>query len=492
MLGLVLGYCPLLMDGISRFRAAGGSRVEIYSGKPDLLRRLRDRKLPTPDVLFLPSVKKHVVTADFIGRIRSISPGLFIIETNMERASAASGADATLRLPEEAERLQAVLAEACAAGEPLAAAVTERRELERMLASAQIKMQSVLDQLSEGVAVVEPGCTITRVNRKLVELLHPGNGSAEDASGFLGRPCHEALWGLPNRCANCPKTTGTRLMQESRTMEAGGKAMQLDVTASLMADSAGNAVGVLETVRDASPRLRLEARLIESEKMKAIGLIAAGMAHELRNPLAVISTTAECGQQMTDDADVAESFETIMNAVQSADKVIRELLNFARPAPDYFQPVAIGELLATTMSMVAARARKQGVQMEIDAPDSLPMVHADRGKLQQALLNFMLNSIDAMQEGGSLSLAACARGGGLEITIADTGCGMSKEEQARLFEPFFSTKRGGVGLGMSVSKKIIDSHQGRVEIDSAAGRGTVLKVLLPARVAPERRAVEIA
>jgi len=491
------------MDEIGGVRPSGVDRIEIFREKTLLLRRLQDRGLPAADVLFLPLAEASAGIARFTRKVKSLSPGLIIIATTTTPdAPSCAEADFVVRLPEEADRLRSILMEA---GSP-ASEVGQRRQLEQMLVSAQLKMQCVLDQLAEGVAVVDPGCSITRVNRKLMDLLGrpqesaPADGSSAgaavsespDASGFLGRPCYEALWNLAAPCPNCPRTTGERSLQETRIVEAGGRTMQIDASASLMLDAGGHTIGVLETVRDASPRLKLEERLIESEKMKAIALIAAGMAHELRNPLTVINTTAECGQQLTADDDSRESFEVIINAVRSADKVIRDLLQFARPAPQYLQPVAVGELIEVSMNMISARARKQGVQVELHLANSLPSVNADRGKLQQALLNFMLNAIEAMQSGGVLSLQAAPRNGAVDITIADTGCGMSKDEMARVFEPFFTTKRGGVGLGMAVSRKIIDAHQGQVMIDSAKGRGTTVKISLPARPAVERAAIEIA
>ena len=498
MLSLLLGYCPSLIGEIEDICPAGRSRIEIYGSASHIFDRLSNRELRTADVLFFNAdLLTQPDKTRLIKAARSAAPHIIVVETTergalpgsrgARKAAGQARADGALKIPDDLPRLREILAGAAEADTSPAPPASEYRDLERKLAHAQGRMQAVLDQLAEGVAIIDQRGIVTRVNGKLLDIL-----GADDASALVGRPCHAALWGLPSPCGTCPRLNGNHAIQESRTVERNGACMLLDVSATLItAASAG--VGTVETIRDASPRLRLEERMIETEKMKAIGLIAAGMAHELRNPLAIISATAECCLQAEDDPDLASGLESIMNAARSAEKVIGELLTFARPAPDFFEPVQLGKLLQSTVSMVSAECRKRGVEIELDLPDDCPVANADRNKLQQALLNFMLNGAEAMGTGGLLAVSARMAGGSsIEIAIADTGPGMTAEQLSRVFEPFYSTKRGGVGLGMSISKKIILAHQGHVRIDSSPGSGTTVRIALPAAETVEHRAIGIA
>ena len=499
MLTLVLGYCPSLIREVES-ACARGCQIETYGSVSQVKGRLGDGALPRPNLLFydldalsgsaavrlIESARSSSPRITIIGIVQGRSvrgaPAAAVVPTARKRKSAPVP-DFLLSIPEDLPRLRDIIADAGSAAEPVA----ESHELHQKLAATQLKMQGILDRLTEGVAVIDSFGTVTRVNRKLVEIL-----GARDASEFLGKRCHEALWRLPGTCRACPRFADAHV-EETRTLRRADTTMHVDLCATRLTDASGSVIGVIESMRDATPRLRLEQSLIESEKMKAIGMIAAGLAHELRNPLAIISTTAEYCAQIADDPDVCSGLESIVNAVGSADKIIRDMLNFARPAPDHFEPVSVESIVHSTVGMLAAECRKRGVDVELDLPGESPMVRADRGKLQQAMLNFMLNGVEAMDEGGTLTVAARpAAGRTVQIEIADTGRGLAPDELGRVFEPFFSTKAGGVGLGMPISRKIIEAHQGHVSIDSQPGEGTTVRIGLPAAMAVEHKAVGIA
>jgi len=496
MLSLVLGYCPSLIRELES-ACAGGCQIETYGNRRQVGARLGDDALPRPNLLFYDlDALSGSAAVRLIKSARSSSSRITIIgitQGRSVRSAAVAGTarkrkmapvpDFLLTIPEDLPRLRDIITDAGSAAEPVAGSL----ELHQRLAAAQLRMQGILDRLTEGVAVIDSFGTVTRVNRKLVEIL-----GARDASEFLGKRCHEALWRLPGTCRACPRFTEAPI-EETRTLRQAESMMHIDVCAARLADASGATIGVIESIRDATPRLRLEQSLIESEKMKAIGMIAAGLAHELRNPLAIISATADYCLQVAEDPDVCGGLESIANAVQSADKIIRDLLNFARPAPDHFEPVSVGAMVHSTVGMLAAECRKRGVDVNVDLPCELPPVRADRGKLQQALLNFTLNGVEAMDEGGTLTITARpTEGRTVEIEIADTGRGLAPDELERVFEPFFSTKTGGVGLGMPISRKIIEAHEGHVRIDSSPGKGATVRIALPAAMAVEHKAVGIA
>ena len=174
--------------------------------------------------------------------------------------------------------------------------------------------------------------------------------------------------------------------------------------------------------------VQIDDTLIESEKSKAIAAIAAGLAHELRNPLTIISTTAEYCMQVHDDPGLHEGLSSIIKAADNAERILRDLLNFARPAPNILEDVQPAWLIKSTASMIAARIKARGVNLELDLPGDLPAIIADAKRLQQALLNFMLNAVDAMPPGGTLAVSAReASDDEIEIAVDDTGCGFTQE-----------------------------------------------------------------
>ncbi|NQT21246.1 MAG: PAS domain-containing protein, partial [Planctomycetes bacterium] len=409
---------------------------------------------------------------DLIASARAACDGATMVAVAAGSNGTAHSADFTLTLPDNLHRLAEILSESC----PAAGEIVSERRLEQKLADAQQKMQDVLDQLTEGVAVVDADGRIVRVNRKLVEIY-----GAPDASAFLGRACHQALWGRLQPCETCPRLCGGESLDESRELDVGGRSLCLDVWAATLEAGRGGAIGMIESIRDATPRLKLEANLLESEKMKVVGVMAARLAHELRNPITIINATAECCLETQDNPELEEAFSSILNATGQAEKIIRDLLSFAGPAPDRFELVSVRELVKTTTNMISAQCRKRRVKLAIALPHRLPTINADRSRLQQALVNFMLNGIEAMRPGGTLTVTAGQAGeAAVEMRITDTGSGMTSEELERVFELFFTTKPDGVGLGMANARKIVKAHQGKVELQSSPGTGTTVAIVLPA------------
>ena len=468
MVTLVLGYCPPLLKELQSIRRTGGNTVEVYSSDADMLKRLADISLPAADIAFLNvDAREH---AEVIAK--AAANGITTVAVTTGGNGAMHSADFTVTLPRDLDRLAEILSDS----RPATIEIVSQRELEQKLADAQHKMQGILDQLAEGVAVSDNTGRIIRVNTKLVEI-----HGAPDASAFLGRPCHQALWGLPRPCENCPKLCGTGTLDESRYLEIGNRSLQLDVSAAMLSDSHGGAIGMIESIRDATPRLKLEENLLESEKMKVVGLMATRLAHELRNPITVMTATAECCLETQDDPELEAAFASILNAAGQAEKIIRDLLGFARPAPSRFEPVSLHELLKATAGMLSAQCRKHRVKLALGLPHRLPPINADGSRLQQAIVNFMLNGIEAMQPGGTLTVTAGQVGeAAVEVRITDTGSGMTPEELEQVFELFFTTKPDGVGLGMANAKKIVKAHHGKVGLESVPGRGTTVTITLPA------------
>jgi signal transduction histidine kinase len=229
-------------------------------------------------------------------------------------------------------------------------------------------------------------------------------------------------------------------------------------------------------------RLRLEVRLARAERYATIGRLAGALAHEIRNPLTVIGTTV---QYLRDRLPVEDERRTLLDAadrkVREMDESLEGLLSFSRPLELRLQPAPIEPILTAVAEFLRVRAGQQGVEVRVEAEPPLHRVMLDARLMEQAFLNLALNALDAMPSGGRLTFAARnAEDRNLLVIVTDTGVGIDDAQLAAIFEPYYTTKRRGTGLGLAVTRRIIEEHGGAIEATSEPGRGTTFLVILPA------------
>jgi signal transduction histidine kinase len=232
---------------------------------------------------------------------------------------------------------------------------------------------------------------------------------------------------------------------------------------------------------DADERGRLLERLARSERDAVIGRLAATLAHEIRNPLTVIGTTVQyLRDRLPEDHDHRPLLQAADRKVREMDESLENVLSFSRPLDLRPAPVALAGLLGDVAAFLRPRAARQSVDVEVDADPGLPPASLDRRRAEQALLNLALNALDAMPGGGRLRFAARVEAGGdLAITVADTGTGIDTAHLDAIFEPSYTTKRRGTGLGLAVTRRIVEEHGGTIEAASEPGRGTTLTLRVP-------------
>ncbi len=241
-------------------------------------------------------------------------------------------------------------------------------------------------------------------------------------------------------------------------------------------------IGRLIIFDDVTDRDELERRLVQADKLSSIGLLAAGVAHEVNTPLAVISTYAQMlAKQVSGDDQKAKLLEKIAKQTFRASEIVNSLLNFSRTSSTEFVEVDLNRVVRETLMLIEHQLQKAAVQVKTDLDASLPPVKGNAGKLQQVFLNLFLNARDAMEHGGILTVTTLAAGGAARIEVADTGQGIPAENLARIYDPFFTTKgaRKGTGLGLSVTYGIVREHGGRIEVESQPGAGTRFQVEVP-------------
>jgi signal transduction histidine kinase len=222
-----------------------------------------------------------------------------------------------------------------------------------------------------------------------------------------------------------------------------------------------------------------QAHLLHQEKMAAFGLLAAGIAHEVGNPLASISSLVQMLQRRSGDDYALEKLSLVSGQLQRIQNTLRELINFSRPASSQRTWVTLREILNEAWNIAKYYKRTKGRTITLHVPPELPPLYGVRDQLVQVFLNLVLNAIDATDRGGHIDLTAERIDSMLEVTVRDDGAGIEPKRQERLFQPYFTTKRHGTGLGLFVTRKLVGDHGGTVTFTSSLGQGTVFRVCLP-------------
>ena len=227
-----------------------------------------------------------------------------------------------------------------------------------------------------------------------------------------------------------------------------------------------------------------EERARQGERYKAVATLAAGIAHELKNPLTSIKTFLEFFPERHGDPTFREQFlTTVGGSVERLEQIARGLLDFSKPQPIQTQPLDIKSILEDILALTHHELQKKALTIEASYTHNGSVVQGDASKLKQAFLNLILNAKEAMASGGTLTIFTGAVNGHLEVHIADTGCGIHPKDLPHLFEPFFSKKANGHGLGLTIVQSIIREHRGTIVVYSTPGRGTTFTVKLPAEAA---------
>ncbi|MBI5376635.1 MAG: HAMP domain-containing protein [Candidatus Schekmanbacteria bacterium] len=225
--------------------------------------------------------------------------------------------------------------------------------------------------------------------------------------------------------------------------------------------------------------------LAQSEKLASLGQLASGIAHEIQNPLAGISGAlrvihSEYLSQHTDQ-ELKDIIDKILSQIDRLSKTTKDILSFARPSVPMFVPTNINSVIEKSLFFARQNAKNNGVDIREELSNDIPETKADSELLKQVFLNIMLNGIQSMPEGGTLTVSSDMGDGGVSIvvSVSDTGCGIPKDKLKNIFNPFFTTKHQGTGLGLYIVKDIVDSHNGRIEVESNNSKGSIFKVYIP-------------
>lgn len=350
----------------------------------------------------------------------------------------------------DAERQQRQRAQHAAAQQQ-----AQAEEAERMRAS----VASILESIDSGVITVDRAGQVMTLNPAARMLLHPG--------------AHDSL-SLPASMQDYLRA-GVQGYQQvayaGRTLGLHGAALR---------GAQGEQVGTVLVLDDLTGQRALEDQLRRTERLVALGRLAGGLAHELRNPLGITRAAAQMLQQeLGNEGKPAEYTRVIQDEIDRVDRLVEQLLAYARPRPLQRAVVYVAALVEETSRLAQVYAKQQGVTLTTQVAPDLPALMGDGDLLHQALVNVLLNGIQATPAGGTLSLAAQAEQAAVLLTIRDTGRGIAPDILPHIFDPFFTTRDDGTGLGLSIVQQIIHDHSGTVAVQSEPGQGTQVVLRLP-------------
>jgi PAS domain S-box-containing protein len=352
---------------------------------------------------------------------------------------------------------------------------------------AKLYNEILLENLSSGVIACDAERRITLLNREASRILKA------PAAALAGR----GIDALPPGLAEPMEQTLTagRGVHDAELVLSDGEVTHLRLSSSVITGLEGRRLGALVVLNDVTMLRRMEDRMRRADRLASVGTLAAGMAHEIKNPLVSIKTFVQVLPRAFDDPEVRSTFcPLIESEVSRIDTVVNHLLNFARPAKASLEPTHLHAVLVHTLRLVEPRLRSKGITLEtvFDAPADL--IEGDASLLEQVFINLYFNAVDAMSSGGRLRVetsvaqvetgdrdlwGAPVRVRRLRVSVRDTGHGIRAADLAHVFDPFFTTKSEGSGLGLAIAYGIIQEHRGSFDVESRVGEGTSFHVAFP-------------
>jgi len=360
--------------------------------------------------------------------------------------------------------------------------VTLRKKMEESLKASEEKYRIIAENVNDIIWGIDMDLRVVYISASLEHIL--GYKPEE----LIGKSLEEIL--PPGEYKKMKKILEEELTREeekgtdklrSRTFEIkyihkSGHSVLLEVKANFIRNQDGVPTGILEVARDVTQRKEME----ETQRLFQLGKLVADIAHEVNNPLMIISGRAQLAlMEEISDPEVKKTLEIILIECQRAKDIIQRILRYSRPGKGEFKGLNIERVIEDVVAILEHQFQLVNISIVRNYTPNLPQVWADDKQIEEVLMNLLINARDAMPEGGKIEISTSSQNNFLRIDIKDTGTGMSKEVLDRIFEPFFSTKKRGTGLGVSICYNIIKAHKGELKFVSAPGKGTTVTILLP-------------
>jgi two-component system sensor histidine kinase HydH len=348
------------------------------------------------------------------------------------------------------------------------------RSARTSLSRIQAFSDNLIENMPMGLVAVDAAGRIIVFNQAAESI------AQRRASDVIGRNAADIL---PEACRELLAELGPQkkiIEREIDCLLPDGRMIHLEGIASFLEGETGQQEQIL-LFRDITEIRHLKKEIARSQHLASLGSLAAGVAHEIRNPLSSIKGFATYfKQRYRDNPEDGKTADIMIQEVDRLNRVISQLLDYARPMAMHRQAIPAQSLIQHTLSLVETQAREKGILLQKDLPADLPLLSVDPDYIKQVLLNLYLNALAAMEAGGVLSVSVSALPAGrMRIEVRDTGVGIAPEDRSRIFDPYYTTKPSGAGLGLAVVQKIVDAHGGEIQVAGMPGHGTTIAILLP-------------
>jgi len=340
------------------------------------------------------------------------------------------------------------------------------RERTAEVSSEKEKLNTIVSTIGGGILLLGNDGKIQWSNEKLREMV------GHDVVGM----------GCEDLCTDCSVISDSHSKGVDTTIiadlfEQKGKYFQ--VTNAPIKGADGEIHGYIRLIQDITEMKKMEEQIVHSEKLASIGRLAAGIAHEIGNPLTSIFSFVQILREMELDEFRKESLETIYFHVNRISDILKQLSGFSKMPAGEVKKCHVNEIIETSINLIQYDKKAKNISIVKELSSSLPEVVIDGNQLSQVVVNLTLNAIDAMPDGGTLTIRSKANVNTVSVLFEDTGTGIPKEDLTKIFDPFYTTKEKGTGLGLAVSYDIIKKMSGTLGIESEVGKGSIFTITLP-------------
>lgn len=354
------------------------------------------------------------------------------------------------------------------------ASAIESARLFEQISRAEAELENIFGSISDMVFITDRDYTIKNINKAVVDKI--GRPSEE----IMGMKCYKIFHGMDEPLAECPhhKTVQTMeaYIEEVEDAHLGGTFLS---SSSPVFDTGGKFSGTVHVVRDITELNSLRKKLAATERMAALGEVAAKVAHEIRNPLVSVGGFARRLENKL-DGNLKEYATIIAKEVGRLEDILREILGFAKEVRLAKEKININKLINDIILLTETEIKERGIMILKDL-GMTPLVIIDPERVREALLNIFNNAIQALTTHGTITVRTYAVENSVVVEISDTGPGIEGKDMPFIFNPFYTTKASGTGLGLAITNRIVEEHKGRIEVESVLGKGTTFKVFLPVK-----------
>jgi PAS domain S-box-containing protein len=350
----------------------------------------------------------------------------------------------------------------------------QQRHLEQAILESKQRLMAVFDGIMSPLTITDLDYNIIMVNKATASLF------GETIQHLIGRKCYEAFNKASEPCQNCPVTETIRSGKPSH--HVGTNALinrTIEEYTYPIYDSSGNLSLVINYGIDVTDKIKMQKQLLQADKMASLGTLAAGIAHEIRNPMATINLNT---QILLRDLELSQEHQVYMldiqKEVKKIERIISEILEFSKPRPAHLIETAINEVVQSVHDLTRVQLRKYGIKVHLDLDDSLPPVLIDTAQISQVVINLVINAMQAMSEGGDLTISTfkAPKSGRVTLSVTDTGVGIPQENIDKIFDPFFTNKPEGTGLGLAIARQLLEKNQATIQLESKVGEGTTFSI----------------